>query len=86
VREAQDRIDADEFGEWMALYGIEPWGDARGDIQAAVIASTVANTVPRKGEAAKLSDYMLSFEPPEPPDPKELSRKINEIFGRIAGR
>lgn len=43
VREAQARISSREFGEWMALYRVEPWGDLRGDVQAAVVASTMAN-------------------------------------------
>lgn len=43
VAELQDRMSSAEFAEWMAFYGVEPFGEVRGDIQAAVIASTVAN-------------------------------------------
>ncbi len=44
VAEAQARIDAREFGEWMAFAGLEPFGEERADLRAAIVASTVANT------------------------------------------
>lgn len=44
VRELLARVDSRELSEWMAFATLEPLGDARGDLQAAIVASTVANT------------------------------------------
>lgn len=43
VREAQQRIDSREYAEWIAYDQIEPIGPERGDLQAAIVASTIAN-------------------------------------------
>jgi len=43
VRELLLRIDAKELAEWSAYYSIEPFGTFRSDLQAGIIASTVAN-------------------------------------------
>jgi hypothetical protein len=39
VREAQERLDAQEFAEWKAYYRVCPWGDdwAQADLIAAML-------------------------------------------------
>lgn len=61
VREMLERIDSRELSEWMAFDSLEPIGDLRGDYQAGVIASVVANSTPRK-RGAKIfqpADFMV---------------------------
>lgn len=62
VRELQERIDAREFMEWAAYYQTDPWGGERGDLQAAIVASTIANVHrdPKK-PAFKLDNFLLKF-------------------------
>ena len=55
-------MSAREFGEWRALYGMEPFGGRRGDLQAAVVASTMANVMRGDHEAYELDDFLLDFE------------------------
>lgn len=43
MQELEASMTAAEFGDWMALYAVEPWGEWRGDLQAGVVAATVAN-------------------------------------------
>ena len=43
VRELLDRIDSRELAEWVAFYSLEPFGGYREDLQAGIIASTIAN-------------------------------------------
>jgi hypothetical protein len=43
VAELGERITAEEFGHWWALYLQEPWAEARADIAAGMIAATLAN-------------------------------------------
>lgn len=62
MKEAQSRCDAVEFAEWMAEYRLEPFGDERGDINAAMICTLVANAMKGKGgKTYKLSDFMPEF-------------------------
>lgn len=51
-----------ELSEWMAFAQTEPFGDLRGDLQAAIVASTVANANRTKRKAYKPSDFMPQFE------------------------
>jgi hypothetical protein len=62
VAEAQQRIDAREFAEWMAYDQLDPFGQVRGDLQAGIVASTLVNLQPgRRGAAAKVGDFVLRF-------------------------
>lgn len=62
VREAQEKITSREFVEWMAFYRLEPWGEWRGDYQAGMVCSTVANIVRKKGSGRyKPSDFIPKF-------------------------
>lgn len=37
------RLSSSQFDEWMAFYGLEPFGEMRGDLQAGIVASTMVN-------------------------------------------
>ena len=59
-------LTSSELSAWMAFSRIEPIGYARGDLQAAIIASTVANVNRKK--PLGLKDFMPDFDkPPENP-------------------
>lgn len=63
VSELKTRLTPLEFAEWMIFDRLEPIGGLRGDYQAAVIASTVANVNRGKNRRAlKIEDFML-FKP-----------------------
>lgn len=53
--------------EWMGFDYIDPIGAQRADMQAALVAYTVAAVAPKAKNAKKLklSDFMLKFEPPK---------------------
>ncbi len=43
VSELLSRISSIELTEWMAYYGLEPWGTEPADLRAGIVASTFAN-------------------------------------------
>lgn len=43
VRRAQEEISSAEFGEWIAFYSIEPFGDRIEDLRAGITTSVIAN-------------------------------------------
>lgn len=63
VAELGERMSASELAEWMALMSVEPWGQARGDIQAATAAwaatapwakdVSMSDFLPRYGEESR---------------------------------
>jgi hypothetical protein len=46
-------VDAGELAEWEVLYGIEPWGEKRGDLQTALMCSVQASAWGGKVEPKK---------------------------------
>lgn len=62
MAELEDRLGYSEFVEWMAFYETEPFGGTRGDIQAALVAATIANTNrKRNSRAVKPSDFLIDW-------------------------
>lgn len=55
------RLTAQELTLWQAYYRMDPWGGARGDYHAAIVACTVANAMRGKGPPAKLDEFLLKF-------------------------
>ena len=44
VNELLERVSSRELSEWMAFYGLEPWGSQEDEYRAALVTSMVANT------------------------------------------
>jgi len=71
-----------ELTEWMAFYQIEPFGDRRQDIQAAIIAQTIANVHRRQGTPPyRLSDFMADFDR-QPKESQSVSDQM-EVMRRL---
>lgn len=64
MAELQRRISAAEYYEWAAFAQLEPFGEERADLRAAIVACTVANAFRGKNQkAAQPADFMPDFEP-----------------------
>lgn len=56
-----------EFCEWIVFDQLEPIGDRRADLQAAIVASTIANVNrPRGHRAHSPIEFMPKFDPETP--------------------
>lgn len=76
VRELLSRIDTAELVEWMAFYELEPFGYFRRDLEAAMIAQTIANVNRGKGKQPfKLNDFLLKFKA----DEDERKQSVSEM-------
>jgi hypothetical protein len=78
VSQAQEEINSAEFCEWLAFAEIEPFGEARADLRAGIIAATVANALSSGRKNYSASDFMPDFSG----EKKEQSR-IEEMKARI---
>lgn len=64
VARLQAEMSSRELSEWMAFERLEgPLGSSRSDVQAAVIAATVANAArPKNAAPARVSDFMPDWD------------------------
>lgn len=62
VAEAQSKISAREFSEWIAYGNIEPWGQERIELSIALAA---ANVCWAWGSSVKVEDIMPKYEAEE---------------------
>ena len=60
VRRLQHTLDAREFAEWKCYFGLEPFGQDRSDIGAAMVAYTVAGCL-GGASGMKPSDFLPRF-------------------------
>ena len=59
VKELLQRCDSRELSEWAAYHALDPIGGMRGDLQAGIISSTIANVNRGKsGKPFSPSDFM----------------------------
>lgn len=74
-----------EFTEWQKFAEVEPFGEERADLRAAIIASTIANVHRGKGRALKAKDFMPKFEREEKSWQHQLQivEALNTAFGGL---
>jgi hypothetical protein len=73
-----------EFVDWLAYDRIEPFGLARADMQAGIIASVIVNALSKKGKS-KPSDFRLKFRSRGPVSREEAAKNIVRNLGIPAG-
>jgi len=76
-------MSSHEFAEWMAYARIEPFGEYRADLRAALITSTMANAWRgSKSKAYKIKDFLLNFEPPKQQSWQEMKSMLKKLVGK----
>lgn len=57
-------MSSNEFADWIAYYQLQPFGPYRGDVQAAMVACTIANANAKKGTHYAPKDFIPKFVTP----------------------
>lgn len=81
-----DRMSSRQLSAWMAYDSLEPFGEAREDLRAGIIASTIVNVRvdPKKGKYAKPQDFMPQFdEADEDLTPEEEQRLLHAKIAMV---
>ncbi|GAA3301296.1 phage tail assembly protein T [Streptomyces cinereospinus] len=88
VRELLARTSSSELAEWRAFEMLTgPLGPARGDVQAALVASVVAGVHRSKGAPPKVSDFMPRWDRQRVrKSPEELFRMAQQANAALGGR
>ena len=82
VRELLARIDSRELSEWMAYYELNPFGSVRNDLQAGIVASTIANVNRGKNDKSFTpSDFMPYMEKPQ-----QSEGDMQAVMDALAGK
>lgn len=79
VAEAQQKIDSREFTGWLAYDRLDPIGDERGDLHAALVCATLANIHRGRGvKAFEVTDFMPEFDatPKKAMDAEEMRERM----------
>lgn len=85
VAELLERIGSRELAEWAAYEKITgPLGRRRSDIQAAIIAATVANANRGKGRAPKPADFLPQWDK-QPKTADQLWHKAQQLNAAMGG-
>jgi len=83
-------LSSEELTEWIAYAQIDPFGSARSDLQAGIVASTMANIHAKQGHTFTPKDFMPVFDGSRARSksmtPKEMLAKLKERFGKGMGR
>ncbi|WP_158632379.1 DUF4035 domain-containing protein [Micromonospora sp. Llam0] len=85
-------MDSREISGWMAYERVTgPLGPARGDIQAAIVASTIANSNRgKRGKRYRPEDFIPEWDRPEmetgPQDEHDHLRLIKQLNAQMGGR
>jgi hypothetical protein len=52
------RVPFPQMVHWLALNQVDPWTEDRGDIQAAIVAATIANSRPGNRRRHRVADFL----------------------------
>jgi hypothetical protein len=81
VRELLQRIDSAELAEWIAYYGLEPFGQERDSLHSGIIAATIANAhSSSKSKTFQPADFMPDFDATD-----QSSDDMKAILNSMAG-
>lgn len=73
-------MDAQMLAEWMAFDQVEPVSlGFRGDVQAAQIASTIANVnrdASKRKQPYEIEDFLVRYDEKKEPKPEEVWSKV----------
>lgn len=77
-----------EFAEWMAYFRLEPFGEARADWRAAMLAALIANVNrdPKRGKPFRIADFMPEFNAESQREPSKTSAEMLAIFKSLTER
>lgn len=82
MAELLDRMSSREFAEWMAYYGIEPFGEERADLRQAYTTAAVTNLHmaqtknPKWTTPADFMSFTRKRERPQPAAPAQLPPEV----------
>lgn len=78
VRQLLESIDSRELSEWMAFYGLEPFGVEVDDLMHAHVCQVLAAVNTGKGKEPKLDKFLLF-----PDTPAKRKQSPEEMHARL---
>lgn len=76
VGELLDRASGRELAEWQAFYLLEPFGEERDDMRAAMVAALMTNLLSKRDKPVEPKDFMPLYERKE-----YGSEELQRLFG-----
>jgi hypothetical protein len=86
-------MSAAELQRWWAFYQVEPWGEVRGDLRMAILASALVNCWTGKGRKTTPADFLpdfygppATFTPKKRQSPQEMLAVLRRGTAAVGGR
>ena len=76
-------ISSRQFAEWMTWYGIEPFGEQRADLRAAIVAAVVSNRWRNKHEKALRPLDFMPFYKKRQQTPDEMRSVLRSVLASV---
>jgi hypothetical protein len=76
-------MPASELAEWEAYWRIEPWGEARADLRAGIVASTLANAHRKKGARPFAPSDFMPYAEKAAPSGRALAERLKAAFALL---
>lgn len=84
VEEMMDQIPEWKFARWETFLRVDPQGGTRGDMQAGIVASTIANVNRRKNaEPFKLTNFMMDIPLGKKDDSRPKQQSLEELKSQM---
>jgi hypothetical protein len=76
-------LTAKQLAEWMAFYGIDPFGDQRADLRIGILCATMNNRWRGKNEQPAEPVSFMPFVRQTEQSPEEIQRTLRSILGQV---
>jgi len=83
VAALQQRMTSLEFSEWLAYAQLEPFGEERGDLRAAIVASVMANRWRGKNERPTTPMDFMPYAKKRQQSPEEIKAELRSILSEV---
>lgn len=77
-------MSSEEFLDWMLYYEMSPFGPKRGDIQAAIVARTIAQANAKPGRVFQVKDFLPEFKSRYGQEDRMTNDQIMGFFQNMA--
>lgn len=86
VGRLQTSITSAQFAEWLAFYAVEPFGPAREDYRAGVVAAATNGTLPRKATKTRPILPLDWFPELKPRRKRQTADEMQKMLRGLAAR
>ena len=75
-----------QLAEWEAMYRLDPFGEERADMRAALVCKVIAERTPGNKKRFKIRDFLLRFAPRRAQSTEEMKLVWHDLMEALSSR